>query len=77
MADTFTEKAHELAMRNDRAISELLTYARNLEPVLRDHNLNHSADRIAAILGEIEAVRAEAKDVLNSRFPELLKRRGL
>ncbi len=54
-------KACELMERRENASKRLLDAARVLELLLRDLNHHNSADRIAAILGEIDAVDAESR----------------
>jgi hypothetical protein len=59
MSDTLGDKAFELTERRERAISKPIEVAKAIEPLLRDLNHNNTADRLAAALGEIDAIDAE------------------
>jgi ABC-type transporter Mla subunit MlaD len=56
------KRASELELRHRTAYNALEQVARGLEPILRDTNQHHTADRLAAALGEIDACQAEITD---------------
>jgi len=83
MEQSIGDKAAEILERRDRAVDRLLNTVRPLEPLLRDLNHNNSADRLAAALGELDALDAEMRawignntkaivlEMMAKRFPPL------
>ena len=61
----------------------VVSYVRGLEPVLRDHGANNLADRLMAMLGEVDAAEREMRayiaqngDSIASAFTSAIKRSG-
>lgn len=54
------EKAKSIHLRRIAVSKAVEAMARQVEPLLRDLGQHHSADRLAAALGEIDAVNAES-----------------
>ena len=56
--DQLTKQARELEDRYRCVMVRVAEVAKAMEPILRDTNHHHSADRLAAALGELEAAEA-------------------
>lgn len=59
-------KIQELRFRELDAGGRLVAFCRNLETQLRDMNANNTADRLAALLGEIDAIEADGNALVQS-----------
>ena len=71
---TAVERMDAAVMEHNRVLKhELLPFAKNLEPQLRDLGAHHAADRIAAILGALDVVEKEIGDAINADPLAILK----
>jgi hypothetical protein len=69
----FGELLEQQNQRRHEILNKLLEVCRHLEPQLRDLNAHHSADRIAALISEYDAVMAEVKSVFEGDPEKAIK----
>lgn len=60
------EKIGKIRQERERIFTKLEGLCRNLEPQLRDANQHHSADRLAALMGELDINTGELQELLIS-----------
>jgi hypothetical protein len=61
-----------LSLESNQARDKVIDYCRTIEPTLRDAGQNHTADRLAALLGELDAINARIDATFRERPGESL-----
>jgi hypothetical protein len=57
--NSFEKAFFETMHRKSEMLGRVMVILRHLEPQLRDLNANNTADRIAALIGEFDALEAQ------------------
>ena len=60
------EKMTAIMRRETETLREIYKFAKTLEPVLRDANLNHQADRLLVVLDKQEQVQRDLTSLIES-----------
>lgn len=69
---TANEQLRTFLARRAEISDRIVEYTKLLEPALRDAGLHHQADRLQALLGEIDRVETELKAALDQNPREML-----
>lgn len=73
------KKLSEIQHRHSAAHNKVAAAARMVLPVLKDHNLNHSAESLSVALFELDAVEGEMVELARGNLEEIvdmMTRRG-
>ena len=60
------EHAKKLKARQDAAAAALASFIRSLEPILRDGGQHHTADRLVALIAEVDSMDREVREWLDT-----------